>query len=146
LNDPFNLSRFVAAQSRTYADAIGELRRGRKTSHWMWFVFPQIAGLGWSPPARFFAVASLAEARAYLDHPVLGSRLRECVEVMMTHGALSARDILGATDEMKFRSSLTLFAETGSGEPLFAEALTRFFAGEADALTLAKLGSKPGER
>jgi uncharacterized protein (DUF1810 family) len=112
----------------------------------MWFVFPQIAGLGWSPPARLFAIASLAEARAFLDHPVLGPRLRESVEAMMRHQALSARDILGATDEMKLRSCLTLFAEADPEAPLFADALARFFAGEADPLTLAKLGSEPGER
>ena len=111
----------------------------------MWFVFPQIAGLGRSPPARLYAIASVAEARAYLDHPVLGPRLRESVEAMMKHEALSARDILGVTDEMKFRSCLTLFGVACAEAPLFADALTRFFAGEADPLTLAKLG-EPGAR
>jgi uncharacterized protein (DUF1810 family) len=138
-DDPFNLDRFVEAQRLTYADALAELRRGRKTSHWMWFVFPQIAGLGFSPTAQRYAISCLDEARAYLDHPVLGPRLRECAEVMNGHQGRSALEILGAPDDVKFRSSLTLFAQSAPGEPIFAQALTKYFAGEPDPLTLARL-------
>jgi len=138
-DDPFDLERFRQAQAQTYAQALAELRAGRKTSHWMWFVFPQVAGLGSSPMARRYAIASLAEARAYLADPVLGARLRECVRAINAHDGLSAHDIFGWPDEMKLRSSLTLFAQAAPGETAFAEALDRCFGGEPDAATLERL-------
>lgn len=142
--DDFALARFVDAQADAYESAIAELRRGRKRSHWMWFVFPQIAGLGSSPISRFYAIDSLEEARAYLAHPLLGSRLRDCVAAALTHTDLPAHQIFGSPDDAKFRSSLTLFAEAAPGEGLFAEALAAFFGGEPDPRTLERL-RPPGE-
>ncbi|HEX4197928.1 MAG TPA: DUF1810 domain-containing protein [Caulobacteraceae bacterium] len=139
--DPFNLDRFVEAQRPTYAGALAELRRGEKTSHWMWFVFPQIEGLGFSPTSRHYAISGLDEACAYLAHPVLGARLRECARAVNSHAGRSALQIFGPPDDMKFRSSLTLFAEAAPDEPIFSQALARFFAGEPDPLTLARLGA-----
>lgn len=143
MDDPYDLERFVAAQASAYAQALEELRRGRKSGHWMWFIFPQIAGLGSSPISRFYAIASRAEARAYLDHRLLGPRLAACVQAMMTHRTLSAHDILGAPDDAKLRSSLTLFAAAAEDPSPFEVALTRFFRGEADPLTLSRLGGDP---
>ncbi len=140
MDDPHNLDRFLRAQARAYAQALGELRRGRKTGHWIWFIFPQIAGLGSSPTSRLYAIASLDEACAYAAHPVLGHRLIESAKAMLSHEGSTARDILGAPDDLKFRSSMTLFAAASPQEPLFAEALGRFFGGEDDPLTLAELG------
>jgi uncharacterized protein (DUF1810 family) len=140
--DPFDLQRFVGAQARNYADAIAELRRGRKTSHWMWYVFPQIAGLGSSAMAQTYAIGSLDEARAYLAHPVLGPRLRECVAAVQAVEGRSAHAILGSPDDMKLRSSLTLFAAAAPDEPLFRDALARYFAGAPDPRTLEKLGRR----
>jgi uncharacterized protein (DUF1810 family) len=139
MSDPFDLARFVSAQAPVIKSALAELAAGRKASHWMWFVFPQIAGLGASPTARRYAIASLDEARAYLAHPVLGPRLERCVEALLGHGGLSARQIMGSPDDMKLRSSLTLFARAGPGRPLFAEGLAKYFEGEPDPLTLARL-------
>jgi uncharacterized protein (DUF1810 family) len=135
------LERFVTAQNAagTYEHALAELRAGRKTSHWMWFVFPQIAGLGLSAMAHRYAIASLDEARAYLRHPVLGGRLRACVEIL---GALRSGDagaVFGAVDAMKLRSSLTLFLRAAPEEAAFARALDQFFGGEPDPATDAKL-------
>lgn len=140
---PYDLERFVAAQAGAWPGALEELRRGRKSGHWMWFIFPQVAGLGSSPTSRFYAIGSLAEARAYLDHPVLGARLGACVRAMMAHENLSAHDILGAADEAKLRSSLTLFAVAAQDSALFEAALCRFFVGERDALTLSRIGGGP---
>lgn len=140
MDAPFDLERFVAAQASAWPGALEELRRGRKSGHWMWFIFPQIAGLGSSPTSRFYAIGSLAEARAYLDHPVLGARLGACVGAMMTHRSLSAFDILGVPDDAKFRSSLTLFAAAAQDPSSFKEALGRFFGGEADPLTRSRIG------
>jgi uncharacterized protein (DUF1810 family) len=137
--DPFDLQRFVAAQARNYADAITELRRGRKTSHWMWYVFPQIAGLGSSAMAQTYAIGSLDEARAYLAHPVLGPRLRECVAAVQAVEGRSAHVIFGSPDDMKLRSSLTLFTAAAPEEPLFRNALVKYFAGAPDPRTLEKL-------
>lgn len=139
--DPFDLGRFLSAQERTQAQALAELRRGRKESHWMWFVFPQLAGLGRSETARHYAIRSLAEARAYLAHPVLGNRLREAVAAAMGSGVASPRALFGSPDDMKLRSSLTLFREAAEGEEArpFDEALARFFGGEADEETLKRL-------
>ena len=134
-----SLSRFVEAQTATYDGALAELRRGRKASHWMWFIFPQIAGLGRSPTARLYAIADLAEARAYLAHPVLGPRLVEAVE---TINALPGRDagaVFGAPDDVKLRSSLTLFRAADPDEPAFQDALDKYFDGEPDPLTLERL-------
>lgn len=140
VNDAFDLARFVAAQERVYETALAELRRGLKQSHWIWFIFPQIAGLGWSQTARFYAIVALAEARDYAAHPLLGARLRACTAAMLHHDRLSARDILGAPDDMKFHSSMTLFALASPDEPMFDQALGNFFSGERDPLTLARLG------
>jgi uncharacterized protein (DUF1810 family) len=135
-----SLERFVEAQAPVYATALGEIRRGAKRSHWMWFIFPQLAGLGRSESARFFGIRSLDEARAYLAHQVLGTRLRECVGALqdITDISISAQDVFGAVDAMKLRSSLTLFAEAGAG-PLFAAALERWFGGVEDPATLRLL-------
>lgn len=134
------LTRFVEAQSHSHAAAIGELRRGRKESHWMWFVFPQIAGLGHSAMTQRYAIDSRAEAAAYLAHPVLGGRLRECSALVLSAHGPAIDDILGPPDDLKFRSCMTLFdAVAPAGETLFAQCLQRFFGGEPDAATLARL-------
>lgn len=137
--EAYDLQRFVDAQRGAIDAALAELGRGRKTSHWMWFVFPQIAGLGHSAMARRYAISSLGEARAYVDHPELGPRLRQCVAVLLIHGDTSARQIMGAPDDLKLRSSMTLFARAVPQEPLFAEALDRFFGGDPDPATLERL-------
>ena len=130
------LDRFLEAQAPVYAQVLGELRAGRKASHWMWFIFPQIAGLGQSATSRAYAIQSLAEARAYLAHPVLGARLRECCQAVMNIRGKSAEDIFGAIDATKFRSCLTLFAEVDHGEVLFFNLLENHFDGDADEATL----------
>ena len=137
--DPFNLQRFVDAQQPVYRQVSAELRAGRKKSHWMWFIFPQIAGLGQSPTSIFYALSSLDEAKAYLAHPVLGPRLRECAQLGLAVESLSALQIFGSIDAMKFRSSMTLFAAAAPEEPLFAACLAKYFNGERDSATLAKL-------
>ena len=135
------LDRFVLAQEPVYDDVIGELRRGHKTSHWMWFFFPQIAGLGRSEMSQYYAIASLEEARAFLAHPVLGTRLRECVNLLLAGPAgRSAEDILGSIDAVKLRSSMTLFHRAAPDDPLFRQALERFHAGVADPESDALLG------
>jgi uncharacterized protein (DUF1810 family) len=134
-----NLERFVEAQAPVYDRALEELKAGRKQSHWMWFVFPQIAGLGHSPMAQHYAIQNLAEARAYLAHPLLGARLRQCTQAVIAVEGKSAHDIFGSPDDLKFRSCLTLFAHALPDEPLFRAALDKYFGGEADALTLEKL-------
>lgn len=138
-DDPFDLNRFLQAQEGVYAAALAELRAGRKTSHWMWFVFPQIDGLGRSQTARFFAVKSLAEARAYLAHPVLGTRLRECAAAVLGVAGRTASEIFGYPDDLKFRSSMTLFERAAPDCDLFSDALDRFFEGRRDRLTLELL-------
>jgi uncharacterized protein (DUF1810 family) len=137
-----DLERFVRAQDEhgTYVRALAELRAGRKTSHWMWFVFPQVAGLGHSPTARAFAVDDLAEARAYVHHDVLGPRLLECCRALLDlDDDLTAERVLGGTDAMKLRSSMTLFALADPDEPTYDEVLARFFDGEPDERTPALL-------
>ena len=129
--DPFDLDHFVEAQEPVFDDVLAELRDGRKTSHWMWFVFPQIAGLGQSPMSRRYAIRSIEEARAYLAHPVLGSRLRKCVEILLGLPETSAHAIFGSPDDLKLRSSLTLFAQAAPDEPQFARGLERYFNGRA---------------
>lgn len=139
--DPFNLERFVDAQTPVYERVRRELRTGRKESHWMWFIFPQIAGLGQSAMSIRFAIASLNEAKAYLAHPVLGPRLRECARLALDVEGRTAREIFGPIDEMKFRSSMTLFARAAPEDDLFQRCLDKYFAGRADPATVARLGS-----
>ena len=137
MDDPFNLERFVTAQDDggTYQRALDELRAGFKSGHWMWFVFPQIAGLGHSPTSRRYAISSLAEAAAYLDHPVLGPRLRESARILTGIKGRSADQIFGGIDAMKLRSSMTLFQRAAPEEPLFGQVLTRYFDGIPDHAT-----------
>jgi len=139
--EPYNLERFVAAQEGVHERALAELRAGEKRSHWMWFIFPQIAGLGFSPMAQRYAIGSLDEARAYLAHPVLGDRLRACTAAVNGVTGRSAHALFGSPDDVKFRSSMTLFTRAAPEEPLFAAAMVRYFDGEPDPLTLAKLGA-----
>jgi uncharacterized protein (DUF1810 family) len=141
--DPFNLRRFVEAQddAAIYARALAELRDGRKRGHWIWFVFPQIAGLGSSPLSRAYAIRSLDEARAYLAHPTLGPRLRESAETLLANDpSLTAEQILGGIDALKLRSSMTLFAAADPSEHLFSEVIDRFYAAEPDPETTRLLG------
>jgi uncharacterized protein (DUF1810 family) len=137
MDDPYDLARFVAAQDAggTYERAIAELRAGRKTSHWMWFVFPQIAGLGQSPTSRHYAISSLDEARAYLDDPVLGQRLRECAHILASRTDRDAEQILGGVDALKLRSSMTLFHRAAPDEALFGQVLASYFDGMPDPAT-----------
>jgi uncharacterized protein (DUF1810 family) len=139
-DDAFDLTRFVSAQETTYARALDELQRGRKTSHWMWFVFPQLTGLGHSSMARRYAITSLAEARAYLAHPVLGPRLR-AVSTVVAEAPPGAEEIFGGVDAMKLRSSMTLFRRAAPDEPVFQAVLDRHFAGKPDWMTEQMLGS-----
>ena len=138
-DDPHNLDRFVRAQAGVYDQALAELRRGRKTSHWMWFVFPQLAGLGRSAMARTYAISGSAEARAYLAHPLLGDRLRACLDTLQALPPTSAEAVFGTVDAMKLRSCLTLF-DAVSAEPRCADALDRWFGGHRDDATLTLLG------
>jgi uncharacterized protein (DUF1810 family) len=139
VSDPYNLQRFLDAQEWIFGTAIAELSAGSKQSHWMWFIFPQIVGLGRSPTARFYAIASLNEAQTYLDHPLLGTRLRRSVEALLPWvGRRTAEQILGPVDAMKLRSSLTLFDQVEPGG-MFDRGLAAFFSGERDERTLALL-------
>jgi uncharacterized protein (DUF1810 family) len=140
-DDPFDLNRFLQAQEGVYEHALAELRAGRKTSHWMWFVFPQIDGLGRSSTARHYAIKSLAEAGAYLGQPLLGARLAECTRTMLGHQNITAQEILGYPDDLKFRSSMTLFEHAARDKELFARAIEKYFAGRRDAMTLMILGA-----
>ena len=141
-SDPYNLDRFVLAQDPVLAQVCAELAAGHKQSHWMWFIFPQLRGLGASSMAQRYAIGSLAEARAYLDHPLLGERLRSCTQLVNRIAGRSAQAIFGYPDYLKFRSAMTLFARAaaGSSEP-FREALAKYFAGEEDPLTRELLGA-----
>jgi uncharacterized protein (DUF1810 family) len=141
-SDPFDLARFVAAQASSYEQALAELRARRKRSHWSWFIIPQIRGLGASSMSVRYGIGSLEEAKAYLAHPRLGPRLRECVAAMNSHATLSASQLLGAIDAMKFRSCLTLFAEASDHQPLFSQALARYFDGTPDEKTLSILAAQ----
>jgi uncharacterized protein (DUF1810 family) len=133
--DRFDLQRFVNAQDRVWPDVQAELAAGAKTSHWMWFVFPQLAGLGRSGTARFYGIASLAEAQAYWAHPVLGARLKECCGLLMALQGRTARQVFGPIDALKLRSCLTLFERAAPDEPVFGRLLDKFYAGERDAAT-----------
>ncbi len=137
--DPFDLDRFVQVQDPVLTQVRLELGEGRKRSHWMWFVFPQLSGLGHSPMARRYAIASLAEAQAYLEHPVLGPRLTECTELIDKVEGRSIHQILGSPDDLKFRSSMTLFALAQQDGPVFRRALRKHFDGTLDPLTIEKL-------
>lgn len=139
LDDQYDLQRFVAAQEPIYEEIRAELRDGRKRSHWMWFVFPQIKGLGASPMSRRFAISSVAEAEAYLNHPVLGPRLRECTELVVHVPDRTIEAIFGEIDSLKFRSSMTLFAHVTKVDDVFTKALRKYFGGERDPLTLRQL-------
>jgi uncharacterized protein (DUF1810 family) len=136
----YDLERFVRAQQAVYRAVLDELRSGRKTSHWMWFVFPQLAGLGRSETSRYFGIASLEEARAYLAHHVLGARLRECAGLVLAARATAAEQIFGSVDARKLRSSMTLFHRADPDEPLFAQVLERYFDGLPDEATDELLG------
>jgi uncharacterized protein (DUF1810 family) len=141
MDDPYRLDRFVQAQDSngSFQRAVAELRAGRKVSHWMWFVFPQIEGLGFSAMSQRYAVSSLAEAQAYLRHPVLGPRLVECAAILAATDGKSAAEILGPVDAMKLRSSMTLFAAAAPDQPAFGAVLTKYFGGSPDEATLARL-------
>lgn len=139
MDDSHDLQRFVDAQQGVYPQALAELRAGTKASHWMWFVFPQLRGLGSSAMAQHYGLAGLDEARAYWAHPLLGPRLAECTQAMLALGRRSARQILGTPDDLKFRSCMTLFGVAEPAEPAFAQALARYFDGVPDERTLALL-------
>jgi uncharacterized protein (DUF1810 family) len=140
--DPFDLGRFVSAQEGVYEQALAELRAGRKRTHWMWFVFPQLAGLGRSPTAQLYAVSGADEARAYLAHPVLGPRLVECAGAALAVEGRSAAEVLGPPDDLKLRSSATLFAHVSPPGSVFHRLLDHYFGGEPDPATLRLLGAE----
>lgn len=137
--DPYNLARFIDAQQDIYQEVLRELRHHHKTTHWIWFIFPQLQGLGSSPISRAYAIASLDEAAAYLAHPILGPRLAECTQLVLLARAHPIRQILGTPDDLKFRSSMTLFAHATPDNHLFVEAIETFFGGTFDDLTLTIL-------
>jgi uncharacterized protein (DUF1810 family) len=141
--DPHDLSRFVQAQADDYEQALSEIRSGRKRSHWMWYIFPQLDGLGFSPTSRRYAIKSLAEAAAYLGHPVLGPRLLECVEAVLRIEGRSAFEVFGSPDDMKLRSCVTLFACVSPAGSVFDRLLAKYFQGERDGKTLRLLGIAP---
>jgi uncharacterized protein (DUF1810 family) len=141
MSTSYDLDRFVIAQQGVYAGVLDELRRGRKVGHWIWFIFPQVAGLGYSAMSQQYAISSLDEARAYLAHPVLGARLRECAGVVLATTGQTALEIFGSIDSMKLRSSMTLFHRAAPDEPVFAQVLVRYYDGEPDEATDARLGS-----
>jgi uncharacterized protein (DUF1810 family) len=141
-DDPYDLERFVAAQRHSYSAAIAELRAGEKRSHWMWYVFPQLQGLGSSATAQRYGIASLDEARAYVAHPVLGPRLRECAAALLAIEGRTARAMLGAPDDLKLRSSATLFARAAEPHSPFERLLERYFGGIPDARTLELLAAR----
>lgn len=140
-SDPFDLARFVKAQHGVYEQALRELQAGRKRTHWMWFIFPQIAGLGSSPTAQFYAISGLDEARAYLRHPELGLRLQTCTAAVNAVTGRTAYEIFGSPDDVKFRSSLTLFGRADPSIPGFGTALARYFDGQEDSRTLEQLAA-----
>jgi uncharacterized protein (DUF1810 family) len=144
--DPFDLDRFVAAQDAggSYQHAVAELRNGRKTSHWMWYVFPQLAGLGQSPTSRFYAISSVDEASAYLAHPVLGPRLRECAEILTGLSGRTAEQIFGGIDAMKLRSAMTLFRRADQDDAVFGRVLDEYFGGVSDPVTERLLSQAAG--
>ncbi len=138
-NEPYSLDRFVEAQERVYPDVLAELRSGAKRSHWMWFIFPQVEGLGQSPTSRFYSIKSLEEARQYLAHPILGARLLECSRVLLSLEGRTAHEIFGAPDDMKLRSCMTLFGSVAGSDKTFAAVLDKYFDGKRDPRTLELL-------
>jgi uncharacterized protein (DUF1810 family) len=143
MSDPYDLQRFVRAQDANFESAREELRRSRKTSHWMWYVFPQIEGLGHSATSQKFAIKSRNEAVAYLAHPLLGTLLTECTNIVNALHGRTASEIFGSPDDMKFRSSMTLFHEVSPGTDMFKEALVKYFGGKADPRTLERMRASP---
>lgn len=141
-DDPFNLERFLKAQEGAYNRALAELHQGQKRSHWMWFIFPQIEGLGQSATTRFYSVKSLDEARAYLDHPILGARLCECAQAVLDVEGRSASDIFGFPDDMKLQSCMTLFASLKDAPEVFGQVLKKYYDGEGDEKTVGLLGKQ----
>jgi uncharacterized protein (DUF1810 family) len=141
-SDRFDLGRFIRAQEQVYADVLAELRDGRKRTHWMWFIFPQIDGLGFSPTSRHYAIKSVEEARQYHSHPVLGRRLVECTEAILAISGRSAREIFGSPDDMKLRSSMTLFSTIDNPGSVFTQVLDRYFQGQPDSKTLHILAQR----
>jgi uncharacterized protein (DUF1810 family) len=139
MDDPYNLQRFVEAQDPVYEQVLSELRDGYKRSHWMWFIFPQIEGLGYSAVARKFAISSLEEAKAYLDHPVLGPRLTECAALVSQVAGRTVQQIFGSPDDLKLRSCMTLFAKAAPANNVFNDVLLKYFGGKYDHLTLERL-------
>lgn len=142
MDDIYNLQRFVEAQQPVFEQVLSELREGRKQSHWMWFVFPQITGLGRSETARFYAITGIDEARAYLEHPVLGPRLEKCAKIIEPQLQRTARQIFGSPDDLKLQSSMTLFASAATQQTIFQAVLDTFYDGARDPLTLEKLDSQ----
>jgi uncharacterized protein (DUF1810 family) len=142
MTDVFNLQRFIDAQNGVYTSVLEELRAGEKRSHWMWFVFPQIRGLGGTPTSRAYAISSRDEAKAYSEHPILGARLRECTQLLMAVKDRTAEQIFTYPDNLKFRSCLTLFEESATEPGIFRAALLRYFGGKPDPLTLDILNKK----
>jgi uncharacterized protein (DUF1810 family) len=143
VTDPFDLQRFLDAQAPVYETVLSELRAGSKRSHWMWFIFPQLKGLGRSATAVHFGISSIAEAQAYANHDTLGSRLRECARLVNAINGRSVREIFGSPDDLKLRSSMTLFAHATTDNADFSELLDKFYGGEQDAATLKLLGERP---
>ena len=138
-DDPYDLNRFLSAQEGAYARALAELKGGQKRTHWMWYIFPQIDGLGYSPTAKFYAIKSIEEARQYLNHPVLGKRLFECTEAVLASKGRSVSEIFGYPDDLKFKSSMTLFEKIAGSGSVFSSALDRYCHGERDTMTLSLL-------
>ncbi len=145
-DDPFGLNRFISAQHEVYNRVLAELKSGVKRTHWMWFVFPQIEGLGHSTTAEYYAIKSIEEAREYLNHPLLGSRLLECAEAVLAVEGRSASDIFGYPDDLKLKSSMTLFASVAETDSIFVRVLDKYFKGERDARTLQLLEKLKGRR
>jgi len=145
-DDAFGLSRFISAQDSVYARVLEELKSGRKRSHWMWYIFPQVDGLGYSATSKHYAIKSMEEARAYLNHPVLGSRLLECANAVLTIGGRSASDILGYPDDLKLQSSMTLFASVAGPDSVFVRVIDKYFQGERDVRTLQLLEPLKGNK
>ncbi len=139
--DPFDLARFVTAQESVYDDALAELRAGRKRTHWMWFIFPQVEGLGFSAMSHRYGITGLDEAQAYLDHPVLGENLTQCAQAILAVDGRSANQIFGSPDDMKLKSSMTLFARAAEPGSVFARVLEKYFSGALDSETLRRIGS-----
>lgn len=138
-NDSFDLNRFIQAQANSYDKALAELKNGHKQSHWMWYIFPQLDGLGHSSTAKYYAIKSLAEAEQYLNHPILGKRLLACTEAVLAVNGKTILEILGFPDNLKLHSSITLFAQIARSNPVFTEVMDKYFAGKQDVKTLALL-------